>query len=210
MAVRIVAGTLILLACLIAASAVRAKVAEGEGVEIVAPAGAPGAPVVVFATEKSAGRWGPSAFNGLLAGDLQQNGCEGAAGEALRSAGFALPGSVVSTEQRREARVLATVFERYSDASTIPNDILSRAAAIVESSAGAVVACGVVVNPPKADGGKAFGFCATAHCKAIETQGRQRLATASGVRCTPEGGPAAIREVCGEMGARLAGKIAGR
>ncbi|MFA5812472.1 MAG: hypothetical protein WC956_09110, partial [bacterium] len=108
-----------------------------------------------------------------------------------------------------------TVFKRYNDVSTIPNDTAARAAAVVDSSASVVLACRAVVDKPGWRMRHAADSCASARCKAVDTATRRRIATASGTRCGQSGagnagGLAAMREVCSDMAAQLCDRLAAR
>ncbi|MFH0799706.1 MAG: hypothetical protein V2A66_05950 [Pseudomonadota bacterium] len=168
-----------------------------------------GSPVVVFASEKIMGEWVGSYLGSIAVGTAQPNECELAVGRALEAAAITVSVAPEGEARRRAARGLNTVFGRYGDVSTLPNDIAVKAAFVVDPRAAAVVACGVQIFASKS---KAGAVCAGAGCKAIDTKTRRRVATAAGERCVDDknSGPrdiTAIRDVCGEMGEAIAGKL---
>jgi hypothetical protein len=192
-----------------------ASVAEGSGQALSAAASTKGT-VVSLASAKVDKRWVPSGFDGMPEGDYSPNACESSLAEGLRAAGFAEPRPSLTDAVRAKARELRTVFRRYNDVSSIPNDFAVRMAAVVDPAATALVACGIAVSADRKGAGEPlFHACAQAHCKAVGMRDRQRAATASGARCVDHadraaGGDEAMRLLCAEMGAQLGGKLSAR
>lgn len=168
----------------------------------------------VFASERIMGRWVPSYFSSLPDGSVELNECEALISDALTSAGFSLPSSTFSEDQRRAAKKLRPVLGRYPDLSSLPNDTAVAAADAVMPGAGLAVVCGVKAAYRKGRRGSPSGLCADARCKAVDTRTRRRVATGVGQSCDFGSSQAtasisAIREACRQAGATLVTGLSG-
>lgn len=197
------------LACLIVIAAVSAVLGDRPA------AGAGGRMLAVFASERIMGRWVGSHFGTIATDASSFNECEGELVQGLSSGGFSVPSGAFSVAQGVEARRLRTVFQRYNDVSTMPNDTAIKAADIVGRGVQAVIACGVVAAMRKPRQRNPGAICANAECKAVDVATKRRVATAAGERCAdgPSGSTGAIsmiRQVCREMGDTFARDLGGR
>lgn len=160
-----------------------------------------GRTVAILASEKIRGDWVRSYYNSILENEIRTNECEMMLNEKFEKGGFSVIKSPVADSRKKDARKMMVVFGRYNDVSSVPNDIIVKAAGIVGLESGAVVACGVYVNEKK----KRHEVCALAGCKVVDMRTKRRISTAAKEKCLPDSdrvnmGIAAIRDVCSEAG----------
>lgn len=169
--------------------------------------------VVVFASERIMGDWIGSYFNSISDDDVAFNTCEAVVGQSLREKGFDEVEPSFDAQQKKDARRFKTVFGRYMDVSSVPNNTVSRASEIVGADARYVIACSVLADSGSGkDSAFMYTCCAEGSCKVVDTKTKRRVATASESSCNPNanrttGSMAAIRAVCKNMGDELGKKI---
>ena len=178
-------------------------------------AAAAGRGAALFASERVGGKWSRSFFASLPDDSYAPGVCEEVLLETFASAGFEVPAPPFGEETRLEAKKLRTVFQRYHDLGTLPNDTAALAAGAVMPAFGVVVLCGANTSVKKAKKGRPAAVCAEAACRAIDAGSRQRVATSLGRRCDEGADPreaalSAVRAACREAGSTMAQNLAVR
>lgn len=170
-------------------------------------------PLAVFATEKVMGECVVSSFDSLSKKSSNLNECEKVINRAFANDGFEIKNGGLSDEQKIAAKKFNTVFGRYSDLTSIPNDAAVKAAKISDERARAVVVCSVSAGSKRQLEGEPV--CAAAKCRAIDFAQKKSIATAALNRCVQNSSTSyasveAIKAACGEAGRMIAQKLAGR
>lgn len=168
--------------------------------------------VSVLASEKLMGDWIGSWFKSFDGAGRSPNECEMAISDSLAQKGFVLPSIVITGKQLEESRKFHTVFARYGDLSTLPNDTAIKAAGIIDPRSVATIVCGVRAKPMKNSAGV---ICANVGCKAIDMKSRRRVVAEAAEKCAKgqdrmSTSLAAIKDVCRFAGDNLADKLSQR
>lgn len=167
--------------------------------------------VVIFASEIIEKDWIESFFtspSALQNGEISLNECENLVNIEMAWRGFTSRASPLNKTERMQARSFRTVVGRYRDLSSMPNFTSARAAAIIDKGASVVVGCRVLVDVEDRGENGDYNSCASGKCKAVDMRSKERVATASGSKCSTNAdsttaGIAAIRGICEEMGRSL-------
>lgn len=167
---------------------------------------------VVFASEKIMGQWVKSYFSSIAPGEANFNECEISVSKSFMDGGISVAHAPFEPGQIAEARKFHTVFDRYGDLSGMPNDLIVKAALIVDREAGMAVVCGVDTKGRKEKRGQPERICASAVCEVIDVATKRRVATSADEECLigargVAGSVAAVREACKETGEELAEKL---
>lgn len=167
--------------------------------------------VAVFASEKIMGQWINSYFSSANEGGAEANECEKEIRDAMLDAGINVVPFELNKEGQEKAYALHTVFDRYSDLSSIPNDTALKTAYAVGKNISAAVFCSVVVKEVRKRLRPRM-LCAEAGCKVVDASTRLRSATSQDRRCSEpvqdmDSRILMMKDVCRYMGYDLAKKM---